>query len=88
VIPHIEQYSPVWLVSQSILPEDQSVRFQIVFEHHLYTWVKRQYLYDGFNDVLYHKGQTKLSNSEALEIQESEPWILTASTSLPNSYGG
>lgn len=88
VIKHLEQYSPVWLVSEFILEDDQAVRFNIVFEHHLYGWVNRQYYYDSFNDVLYHKGQTRIEFDSIQEIQETEPWIAGPITDKPNSYGG
>jgi len=88
VMDHLVQYNPVWLVAEEILEDDQSTRFNVVFEHHLYGWVNRQYRYDAFNDVLYHKGQTRLSEDEALAIQETDPWIASDATDVPNSYGG
>jgi hypothetical protein len=88
VIIHLRQYSPVWLVSQEILPDEESVRFNVVFEHHLYGWVNRQYYFDGFNDVLYQKGQTRIPGDKATDIQETEPWIAATIADMPNSYGG
>jgi hypothetical protein len=87
-IPHLEQYAPVWIVEQKIIPEDEAVQFDTVFQHNLYGWVKRRYRYDGFNDVLYHKGQTLLKAEEVLEIQETDPYITTTVTDIPNAYGG
>ena len=88
VIPHIEQYAPVWLVDQHIFVDEEAVQFNVVFQHHLYGWVNRRYRYDAFNDVLYHKGQNLISDIKAFEIQETEPWVATAVADIPNSYGG
>lgn len=87
-IPHIQQYAPVWIVDQQIIPDDEAVQFNVVFQHPLYGWVNRRYRFDGFNNVLYHKGQTLVSEDEALEIQEQEPYISALVTDIPNSYGG
>lgn len=88
VIPHIEQYAPVWIVDQKIITDDEAVQFNVVFQHGLYGWVNRRYRYDGFNNVLYHKGQTLISEDEALEIQQHEPYVAALITDIPNSYGG
>lgn len=88
VIPHVEQYAPVWLVDQLMVPEDDAVQFNVVFQHHLYGWVNRRYKYDSFNDVLYHKGQNSVSDDDALVIQESEPWVSVTVADIPNAYGG
>lgn len=87
-IPHLEQYAPVWIVDETLIPEDESVQFNVVFQHHLYGWVNRRYRFDAFNDVLYHKGQNTVSLDEALEIQEKEPYIVPSVADMPNSYGG
>src|SRR5690349_17986074 len=88
VIPHIEQYAPVWIIDQRIITDDEAVQFNVVFQHPLYGWVNRHYRYDGFNNVLYHKGQTLISEDEALEIQQGTPYVTAEVTDIPNSYGG
>jgi hypothetical protein len=88
VIPHIEQYAPVWLIEQQFFVDDEAVQFNVIFQHPLYGWVNRRYRYDAFNDVLYHKGQNLVSDEEAMDIQETAPWIATITTDIPNSYGG
>ncbi len=88
VMPHLEQYAPVWLVAQRLIPEDDAVQFNVVFQHHLHGWVNRRYKYDSFNDVLYHKGQNSVTEDEALEIQEDGPWVTATVADVPNSYGG
>lgn len=87
-IPHLQQYAPVWIINEEYIPEDQSLRFHAVFRHNLYQWVSRRYLYDGFNDVLYQKGQATLSEDEALEIEEQDPYISPTVADIPNAYGG
>jgi len=88
VIPHLEQYAPVWLVDEKILPAEEAVIFDVVFQHNLYGWVRRRYRYDGFNDVLYYRGQTVLSEAETLNEQEKPPYIMAAVPDIPNAYGG
>lgn len=87
-IPHLEQYAPVWLIDEKIIQEDESVQFNVVFYHHIYGWVNRRYRYDGFNNVLYHKGQTLLSEDSIAEIQAQEPYIIPSVADIPNAYGG
>lgn len=86
--PVVEQFAPVWLLEQVVIPEDQAVTFDLVFQHKLYGWVNRRYRYDGFNDVLYHKGQTIIGEEQALEIESNEPYIAPLITDIPNSIGG
>lgn len=85
---HLEQYAPVWIVDQKVIEEDEAVQFNVVFQHKLYGWVNRRYRYDGFNDVLYHKGQHVISEDKAVEIQAGEPYIAAVVNDMPNSYGG
>ena len=86
--PHVEQYAPVWLTDEKIIMEDQAVQFHIIFRHNLYGWVSRRYRYDGFNDVLYHKGQTQLNEEDALDIITGEPYVDAVVPDVPNAYGG
>jgi hypothetical protein len=88
IIPHLQQYAPVWLVDEKVLPDEDAIQFNVVFQHHQYGWVNRRYRFDGFNGVLYHKGQTALSEPEVLKIQEKEPYIVAAVPDIPNAYGG
>ncbi len=86
--PHLEQYAPVWLVDEKLIPREDSVQFNVVFQHNRYGWVNRRYRFDAFNNVLYQKGQTVLSEDEVLEIQEKEPYISREIADIPNAYGG
>ncbi len=88
VIPHLDQYAPVWIVDQKLVLEDEAVQFNVVFQHKLYGWVNRRYRYDAFNNVLYYKGQNLISEDDAVEVQEQEPYIGALVTDIPNSYGG
>lgn len=87
-IPHLEQYAPIWIAEEKYIAEDEAIQFNVVFQHPLYSWVNRRYRYDGFNDVLYHKGQTTVTESEALSIQLRDPYIAASVPDIPNSYGG
>lgn len=86
--PHLEQYAPVWLVDQKVIPADEAVQCDVVFQHNLYGWVRRRYRYDAFNNVLYYKGQVLVPEDDVLRIQEGEPYISVAVTDIPNAYGG
>src|SRR5690242_3172613 len=88
-IPHLEQYAPVWLVDEKIVPDDESVIFNVVFQHNLYGWVRRRYEYDGFANVLYDLGEIMIAEEEALTLQsQHQPYIdLTINDSI-NAYGG
>ncbi len=88
VKPHLQQYAPVWLVDEKIIPEDEAVQFNVVFQHSRYGWVNRRYRFDAFNGVLYHKGQHTISEDEALAVQEKEPYVSAVVTDIPNAYGG
>ena len=86
--PHLEQYAPVWVVDEKLVPEDEALQFNVVFQHNRYGWVNRRYKFDGFNQVLYFKGQRNITEDEALELQDQEPYITTLIADIPNAYGG
>lgn len=88
VIPHLIQYAPVWIIDEKFIEEDDSLQFNVVFQHPLYGWVNRRYRYDGFNGVLYHKGQTLLSEDVAIDSTQSEPYVSAQISDIPNAYGG
>lgn len=89
VIPHLQQYAPVWIVDEKPILEDDAVLFDVMFFHPQHGWVRRRYRYDGFNNILYHKGQVVLDEEEALELSLKEPYIRPeAAADLPNAYGG
>jgi len=87
-IHHLEQYAPVWITDEKFFLQDYGLQFNAIFQHPEYGWVSRRYRYDGFNNVLYHKGQVSISESQAIAIQEKEPYIAPIAADIPNSYGG
>lgn len=87
-LPHLNQYAPVWLTEEKLMMADEAIQFAVVFQHPLYGWVKRRYRYDGFNDVLYHKGQILVAEDDLVSIQASEPYVAVTVADTPNSYGG
>ena len=86
--PHLEQYAPVWILDEDVFAEDESIQFHVLFQHNLHGWVNRRYRYDGFNDTLYHKGQTVMSEDEALECMLEPAYIEATVNDIPNAYGG
>lgn len=87
-LPHLEQYAPVWIISEQVHEEEESIQFHVLFQHNLHGWVNRRYRYDGFNNTLYHKGQTQLSEDDALDHMLANPYIEANVNDIPNSYGG
>ncbi|MCB9435740.1 MAG: hypothetical protein H6673_01945 [Anaerolineales bacterium] len=85
---HLSQYAPLWLVAEKPIPNEDAIQFNVVFYHPRYGWVNRRYRYDAFADVLYHKGQTRMDEDEAIAVQEKEPYILAPSINTVDSYGG
>ncbi len=88
VKPHLDQYAPVWIIDEKIILADEAIQFNVMFQHPEYGWVNRRYRYDGFNDVLYHKGQTLMNENDTLPLQETDPYIAVTVADIPNSYGG
>lgn len=92
--PHLEQYAPVWIVNETIELAEEAVQFEAVFQHPHATlsnqpaWVRRRYRYDSFNDTLYHKGQVVLDEDDVLDLMDSDPYIESVASDMPNSYGG
>jgi hypothetical protein len=86
--PHLEQYAPVWLIDEKVIPQDDAVQFTVVFRHNLYGWIKRAYRFDGFNNVLYYKGEVLIAEEEALKIQAKDPYITVTVPDIRNAYGG
>jgi hypothetical protein len=87
-LPHLVQYAPVWLGDEVVIREDESIRFSVIFQHPEYGWVDRRYRYDGFNDVLYHKGQIRFNEDDLVSLTEKEPFIAVIVADVPNAYGG
>ncbi|NJL92370.1 MAG: hypothetical protein HC915_00960 [Anaerolineae bacterium] len=85
---HLEQYAPVWLVNEQVLLEADALQFEVVFLHPQYSWARRRYFYDAFNDVLYHKGQVTLDEEATYELQATPPFIDAPVLNTVNSYGG
>jgi len=86
--PHLSQYAPVWILEENIIAEEEAIQFHVLFQHNLHGWVNRRYRYDSFNDTLYHKGQTQMSEDEALDYMLESPYIAARVNDVPNSYGG
>lgn len=87
--PHLEQYAPVWLASETVTPETDTAVFEVVFQNPYYGWVKRRYRYDAFDDVLYYLGETVVPEDKVIEIQERQPpFIEVLVSDIPNAYGG
>lgn len=81
----LEQWAPVWLVSEDYQPQRETLVFNVVYQHPIYGWVNQRFKYDGFNDVLYHLGERVLKEKDTLVLQEQEPHIPgEVATRVPN----
>jgi hypothetical protein len=79
------QLAPIWLVNEEYRPHEDSVLFNLVYTNPVYGWVSQRFKYDGFNDVLYHMGERRLTEDEVLPVQEQEPYINgEVATNVPN----
>jgi hypothetical protein len=94
-LPHLEQYAPVWIVDEKMLLEDEAIQFNVLFLHptagdnYAPSWVNRRYRYDAFNNALYHKGQTRVSEEDAIAMtNEKTPYFAVLVEDMPNAYGG
>ncbi len=87
-LPHLEQYAPVWIIDEQVFAEEEAIQFNVLLQHKTHGWMSRRYRYDGFNNTLYHKGQTPVAEDEAVDYMEAAPYIEATVTDIPNSYGG
>lgn len=88
-IPHLEQYAPVWMVSDEPDLRYDSLWFNVVFYHPRYGWVNRRYRFDAFNNVLYYQGQVALQEDDTLlNLEEKKPYIEAETINTVDSYGG
>ena len=77
--------APLWLLNDEYRPIEESYLFDLVYPHSIYGWVQCRYKYDAFNDVLYHMGERRLDEEEALIIQEQAPYLEgEVATAVPN----
>ena len=80
------QWAPLWLIGDQYRPREDGLVFSLAYQHPSYGWVKHHFKYDGFNDVLYHMGEERLTEDSALAIQEQEPYIAgEVSSRVPNA---
>lgn len=87
-VPHLKQYAPVWIVEEKVIESEAAIQFNVIFNHNQYGWVNRRYRYDGANNVLYHKGQTQVSESDVVAYEAEAPYINSTVANIPNAYGG
>jgi hypothetical protein len=79
------QWAPIWLVHEEFRPREDSLVFNLVYQHPIYGWVNHRFKHDAFNDVLYHMGQKQIKEEETLQLQEQDPYIFgEVSTRVPN----
>ena len=78
--PHLKQYAPVWIIDEEIIEESGTVLFHAVFRHNAFGWISRRYCYDGFNDLLYQRGQTAIDEATVAEVETKTPFVQVLGT--------
>ena len=77
--------APLWLTKDEYRPREDSLVFNLTYVNPVDGWVDERYKYDGFNDVLYHMGERRLREEEALLIEDQDPYVPgEVATSVPN----
>ncbi|HLY25208.1 MAG TPA: hypothetical protein VKQ72_02640 [Aggregatilineales bacterium] len=71
----MSERAPIWLTNEAYRPHSDALLFDLVYANPVYGWVSQRFKYDGFNDVLYQMGEHRLSEAEALSVQDQEPYI-------------
>ncbi|MBX3084349.1 MAG: hypothetical protein KF716_22120 [Anaerolineae bacterium] len=69
------EFAPIWLTEETYRAAEESLFFYLIYAHPSDGLIKERFKYDAFNDVLYHMGARKLSEAEALAIQEQPPYL-------------
>jgi len=86
VFAALSPVAPVWMVNDEFRPREEALLFNLVYVNPVYGWINERYKYDTFNDVLYHMGERRLREEEALPVQELEPYIPgEVATRVPDS---
>lgn len=85
----LQNAAPLWLINDDFRPVEESLIFDLVYLHSIYGWVQHRYKYDAFNDVLYHMGEMRLSETQTLTLQEQDPYFPgEISLAVPNNPQG
>ena len=71
----VADLAPIWLVDETFKEDEDSLLFGLVYATEGDGWVKARYKYDAFNDVLYSMGSRKLTETEALTVQQADPYV-------------
>ena len=78
--------APIWMVHDEYRPREDSMLFNVVMVNPVYGWVNKRFKYDAYNDVLYAMGEKRLTETEALPIQDQEPYLVgEVATQVPNT---
>jgi len=71
----MQDLAPIWLTNEEFRPRDEALLCNLIYLHPHHGWISERYKYDAFNDVLYHMGQRRLSEEEALKFEAQEPFL-------------
>jgi hypothetical protein len=80
------ELAPVWLVNDDYHAHDDTFVFNLIYHHPVHGWIDQHCKYDAATDVLYHIGETRLSEETVLQLQEKEPIVVgIGEASVPNN---
>jgi len=80
--------APVWLMNDSYRSFRDSFFFNAVYCHSVHGWLNQRLRYDTFNDVLYRLGETRMSETEVLPLEEQAPYVSGNEVAcIPNNPG-
>jgi len=81
-------FAPLWLINDEYHPKVDSFFFNVVYCHPVHGWINQHVRYDTFNDVLYHIGESSVSQEALLLLEENDPFVSGNGTaSIPNHPG-
>jgi len=62
---------PAWIIEVKQHPESSTILFDLVFRPNPGGgWYRRRYEYDGESDVLHHRGETAVSDTELAALPD------------------
>lgn len=71
----LTEAAPCWLIGEQVREGEDSVLFNLVYEHRTAGWINERFKYDAFADVLYHMGSKTIPETELIQIMDQTPYI-------------
>lgn len=75
VVMTMQELAPMWIIGEQMRLGDDSVLFNLVYEHPTAGWINERFKFDAFADVLYQMGKKLIPEVELIPIMEQVPFI-------------